>query len=168
MPTIIKTFAVILIAFAGCNGKNNKPAVSETKTDIELSNVILSDLEDASIDLVQFKGRTVFINFWATWCKPCIEEMPSIRNLMEQMKGENIVFLFASEETSTQIKRFKEKTGFDFPFVRVENLEELNIMALPTTYIFDPSGKLAISETGFRIWDDSSSIIQIKNIIHSK
>lgn len=153
--------------FSACNN-DSSAELNSGESSMNISAVRLSSLTGESLEWKEYEGKTVFINFWATWCKPCVEEMPSIRNLMNKMKDENIRFLFASDETPEQISRFRERSGFDFPFVRVENLEELNIMALPTTFIFTASGKLAYSEMGFRQWDDNKNITIIQNIISSE
>ena len=152
---------IALIVFAGvisCNGKKYNQPVSQKEDKVQLSKIILSDLKGNQVNLEQYKGKTIFINFWATWCKPCIKEMPSIQKAMEILKGKNIEFLFASDETNEQIEKFKANNEYNFNYVKVENATALNIMALPTTFIFDPEGKLVFSEMGFRQWDDKSNI----------
>ena len=110
-----------------------------------------------------YKNKIVFINFWATWCKPCIQEMPTIAKAMEQLKDEDVVFLFPSNESVDLIQGFKERRSFDFNYVQAQNMEALNIMALPTTFIFDKSGKLQFSEAGFRDWSKPENIFLITN-----
>ncbi len=162
MKPMYKIALVLLIGIWGCNGGiKNQP-------DFEIDKIQLTDLKDQPLDLKQYFGKTIFINFWATWCKPCLAEMPSIQSAMEKLKEENIEFLFASDETKEQIENFKANYEYNFNYVRVENLEELNIMALPTTFIFDADGKLVFSEMGFRQWDDEKSINLILNIAKSK
>ncbi len=130
--------------------------------------IVLTDLSGNTFDLDSYKGKTVFINFWATWCKPCIQEMPTLAIAQEKFKNENIVFLYASNEEPEQIEKFQKKHPYDFHYVRVENLEELNIQALPTTYIFNADGKLKFSEAGLRIWDSTENIELISNIINNE
>ncbi len=128
--------------------------------------IVLTDLSGKTLSLDSYKGKTVFINFWATWCKPCIQEMPTLAIAQEKFKNDNIVFLFASNEESDQIEKFQKKHSYDFHYVRVENFEELNIHALPTTYIFNSEGKLKFSESGFRTWDSAENIELISNIVN--
>lgn len=123
----------------------------------------LTDLHDQPIDFEKYKGKTVFINFWATWCKPCREEMPSIQEAMKILKNEKIEFFFASDETTEQIEEFKTAHEYSFNYVKVESLSELNIMGLPTTFIFNPNGELIFSEMGYRKWDDKANIDLILN-----
>lgn len=157
--THIKFLTVFSIAalFMGCTSKT-KNSTEESANAITLESIQLTSLTGEAIDMDEFKNKTVFINFWATWCKPCIQEMPTIEKAQEQLRGKNVVFLLASNESIDQIENFKNKRKFQFRFVRVKNLEAQNIQALPTTYIFDEKGKLVFAEAGFRVWDTPENI----------
>jgi thiol-disulfide isomerase/thioredoxin len=144
-------------------------STSDKKSDSnDRDDIVLTDLSGKTLDLDSHKGKVVFINFWATWCKPCIQEMPTLAIAQEKFKNENIVFLFASNEEPDQIEKFQKKHPYNFDYVRVENLEALNIQALPTTYIFDSEGKLKFSEAGLRAWDSVENIELISNIINNE
>ncbi|MDZ4716036.1 MAG: TlpA disulfide reductase family protein [Cytophagales bacterium] len=125
----------------------------------------LHELDGQSIDLASFRGKAVVINVWATWCKPCILEMPTFARAMKEMKSQPVVFLFASNEEPDLIRKFAEKNTYDFHYVHLENLEELGIQALPTTFIFSPQGKLSFKESGFRTWDDPKNLELIQTIM---
>jgi thiol-disulfide isomerase/thioredoxin len=152
---------VILIALSACSGNSN-----DSKDEISITDIKLKELNDQPIDLTQYEGKTVFINFWATWCKPCIQEMPTIAAAQEKLKNENIIFLFASNEEPDQIESFSKKHAYPFHYVHLENMEALNIQALPTTYVFNPEGKMKFSENGFRNWDDPTNIELITKIVN--
>ena len=128
----------------------------------------LTDLHDQQIDWGKYKGKTVFINFWATWCKPCREEMPSIQEAIKILRDENVEFLFASDESTEQIGEFKDAHDYSFNYVKIQSLSELNIMGLPTTFIFNPDGELIFSEMGYRKWNDKSNIDLILNKAEQK
>lgn len=154
-------FCLILVALTSCSqGNKNQSGTND------INKVKLKDLNDKEIDSDQFRGKTVFINFWATWCKPCLQEMPSIESAQAKLKGENVVFLLASNEEVDQIESFIKKHDYTFQYVLLENMEKLNIQALPTTYIFNSEGELKFSETGSRKWDDSTSLNLITTIIN--
>lgn len=161
-------FFAMVIGFSSCQDrtKEKKPITSEKKNAI--TDVVLTDLNNQPINLEQLKGKTVFINFWATWCKPCIQEMPSIKSAQDILIKKGVVFLFASNETQDQIIEFKNDHSYDFNYVRIVNMEELNIDALPTTYIFNPKGELVYSEIGFRKWDSPTNIEMISKINDQK
>lgn len=159
---------ILLMGISSCNepvsNKNTQP-IDDQKT---IATIKLTDLNGQSISLDQFKGRTVFINFWATWCKPCLKEMPSIEKAQKILSKNGVVFLLASDETPDQIKEFKQHYQFDLNFVRLANMEELGMDGLPTTYIYNPKGENVFAETGYRKWDDSSNIEMIMKINNQK
>jgi thiol-disulfide isomerase/thioredoxin len=147
-----------ILVFHGCSSKKKQPGV------ISLEDIKLSALSGEHLDMDKFKNKTVFINFWATWCKPCIREMPTIENAQNLLKDEEVVFLLASNEDTDVIEKFSKKHSYEFRYVKLENMEELNIMALPTTFIFNPDGVLKFSETGYRMWDEPANIDLISKI----
>lgn len=168
MSAFLKTLGLSLIVLVACNeNKDSQPATS-TETRINISQIKLTELNGQLIDPGQYKGKTLFINFWATWCKPCLREMPSIQRLMEKLKDEEIVFLFASDESPEQVESFKTTHTYPFHYVRVENSADLNILALPATFIFDAEGELVFSDMGAREWDDTSNLDFILKIVKQK
>ncbi len=171
MKTIHTLSLVLLIAIVGCReaAKEKKdtlhPAAS---TETTINKIQLTDLKNRGINMKQYKGKTVFVNFWATWCKPCIAEMPSIQKLQTRLKDENVIFLLASNEDINEIEGFKNDNKYTFHYTRLINMEALNIQAIPTTHIYNPDGQLVFSETGSRNWDDIDNIHMILKIINPK
>ncbi len=165
MNLIYKIAIILIIAIVSCKGKVKNQPVTSTKPEID--RLKLTDLNNRPIDLGQYRGKALFINFWATWCKPCIAEMPSIQRAQDILENENIVFLLASNETAEQIQKFKNEHEYSFTYVRTENPEELNIMAMPTTFIFSPESKLVFSEMGIRKWDGTENLEIIRKILRS-
>ena len=166
MNLLYRLSFIVLIAAISCNEKGNGKKVESkvsTKASSEFDKIRITELNNNPIDLSKYKGKTIFINFWATWCKPCIQELPFIQKAMDKVKNEEVVFLFASNEAVDEIESFKKNHSYDFHYVRLENLEELNIMTLPTTYIFNPDGELVFSEMGYRKWDTKSNVELIIN-----
>lgn len=147
---------LLFFLLSGCSG--NK--------DSEISGIELRELNGQVIDLTKYEGKTVFINFWATWCKPCIQEMPTIASAQEKLQNDNVVFLLASNEEPDQIEKFMKRHQYDFHYVHLENMEALNIQALPTTFIYNAEGQLKFSETGFRMWDEQENIDLITKIVN--
>jgi thiol-disulfide isomerase/thioredoxin len=152
-------FVITLFLFLGCNTPHESSVISEIK---------LKDLEGNAVSLQEFKGKVVFLNFWATWCGPCVREMPAIENAQKHFKDEPIVFLLSSSESIDKIKRFKEKKAYDFHYLQLDmGMEQLNIYSLPTTYVFNRKGKLILNETGARMWDNDKNLEELKKIIEN-
>ena len=141
---------VLLFGLLGCNGESKDKTIPVIRQDREFDKVKLTDLKRRPIELKQYEGKTVFINFWATWCKPCIEEMPSIEKVQNILKNEDLVFFLASGESAEEIDAFRNAHDYKFNYARIENSEELGIQVLPTTFIFNPEGKLVFSDAGNR------------------
>ena len=168
MRVYSKLSLLILLGTFACMDEGKQQSNGNTPLLMRIQDVKFTDLKQQPVDMKQYEGRTVFINFWATWCKPCLEEMPTIQKAKEILKNEQIEFLFASDETPEQIEEFRALHEYPFNYFRVDNIEELNIMSLPATFIFDTAGKLAFSETGYRKWDDKTNIDLILKISKPK
>jgi thiol-disulfide isomerase/thioredoxin len=156
MRISVKIIAVILLITVGCKPAQDGSIASKMR---------LTELNGEAIDLGKYKGKTVFINVWATWCGSCVQEMPSIRHAQSVLQNKNIEFLFASNEGKERIESFESERQLGLHYVQLENLEEMNIMALPTTYVLNANGEVVFSESGFRKWDDESNIQLLNEII---
>lgn len=168
MNKFSKLWLLFLIGISACKdaSKEKPDAVESLQTTID--KVKLISFTGQSIDMKQYKGKAVFINFWATWCKPCLEEMPSIAKAQRILENENVTFLMVSAESIEEIEMFRTNHDYKFNYARVENSEELNILALPTTFIFNPHGELIFSEMGSRKWDGKTNIDLILKIAKPK
>lgn len=151
---------IVLVTLWSCN----TPKESSEQD----SNIELTTLDGEPINLGDMKGKVVFVNIWATWCKPCIEEMPSIANAKKMLDGKPIEFLFASDEDAKRVRSFGQKRGLDLNFVTINNLTELGVQALPTTIIIDTTGKTVFNEVGYRQWDDAANIEFLTKLIESR
>lgn len=163
---IKKILPILLITLLWGCGSKNKSQKAETESNTSINSILLTDLKGNRIDLSAYQDKIIFINFWATWCAPCVREMPSLQKMQESFNQQNIVFFFASDEPLNRIKNFQEKKQFDLNFVHLEtSLENLNIMALPTTIIIDGEGNELFRETGSRDWSSEKTIKKIKSLI---
>jgi thiol-disulfide isomerase/thioredoxin len=115
---------------------------------------VLSDLDGNTVPFSSFRGKTVFLSIWATWCPPCRAEMPNIQRLHDKY-GERLVLVLASQEDTGSLERFLEDNGFDLPVYRlVENLPAtLEVNSLPTTFLITAEGRIAVRKTGAARWD---------------
>jgi thiol-disulfide isomerase/thioredoxin len=114
-------------------------------------------LEKNNQDQVKFsdyKGKVILINFWATWCPPCIAELPSLQLLYDDYQ-DNIVFLFVSEEDRVSVNGFLDKKKFSLPVYRPLSPTPLPLdgRTLPTTYLIDKEGNIVISKVGAADWN---------------
>jgi peroxiredoxin len=131
----------------------------------------LPDLEGKARRLSDYRGKVVFLNFWATWCKPCKEEMPSMEILWENFKSEDFVMLAISMDrvtTKKDIPSFIESMKLTFPILtdswgQTDKLYKL--MGVPETYIIDQDGVLREKVIGPRDWTDKASLATIVQLV---
>ena len=116
---------------------------------------ILKDVNGNIHEFSQFKGKTIFVNFWATWCPPCIAEMPDIHNLYKKI-GDKVVFVMISvDDTIETANSFVEKKEFDFPIYSLATKlpSEYQTSSIPTTYVISPQGEIVVEEHGLSKYD---------------
>ncbi len=120
----------------------------------------LSDVAGNPIHFSEFKGQTVFMNFWATWCPPCVAEMPDIENLYEK-KGIDVAFVMISlDEDRQKAIEFVARKGFDMPVYFLESglPKVYNPTSIPTTYVISPDGKIVVTRHGMAKYNTDSFI----------
>ena len=145
------------------NNKNNDDEASMpnlTKADLNLK---LIDAEGKTRSLEEFKGKVIFLNFWATWCPPCIAEMPSIDKLHEEM-GDEVAFVMLSfDDDFEKAKAFDKRKGYDLPiYAPASDLPAMyQSSSLPTTYVIDSRGNLALTHKGMADYDN----VEFKNFL---
>ncbi|MDR2588878.1 MAG: TlpA family protein disulfide reductase [Spirochaetales bacterium] len=109
--------------------------------------------------LSSLKGKIVLLNFWATWCPPCREEMPSMETLYNKFKNEGLEFLTVtvdSKDAEEEVKAFMRSLRLSFP-VALDPPGKVfalyNVRSIPTTYIVDRNGNIVAGAVGSRNWN---------------
>lgn len=116
-------------------------------------------LKDENGDIVSFgkyRGKTVFLNLWATWCPPCVAEMPDINNLYGKIDSEKIAFVMISRDQDFgKAMKFVSKKSYDFPiFSEVSRLPPVfQTNTIPTTFVISPQGKIVVKKSGMASYD---------------
>ncbi len=113
----------------------------EDREQIADYNWTLENTDRERIDFSEYKGEVIIINYWATWCPPCIAEMPSFQELHEDY-GDKVSFFFISGEQHTTTTNFLNKKGLELPSYRMlsKDPKPLGGYSLPTTYVIDKDG----------------------------
>ena len=113
-------------------------------------------LENENINLKDLNGKVVFINYWATWCAPCIAEMPSIQKLYNDYKNK-ITFIFITSDPKDKIVDFYKKNNYNLPTYGLGSKppDEIYSQTLPTTFILDKTTKVTIKEKGALNWNSN-------------
>jgi len=163
MTLLKRSLLLIILAFVSCASPKQD---TEKELPAELIDRIeLTDLEGGAISLDDFKGKTVFLNYWATWCRPCIAEMPDIDEAAKILGEEDFVFIAASDESVDKIKKYITTIDYSFQFVKLNSsVFDLEIMALPTTMIINKQGEIIYNEVGARKWNSETEINKLREM----
>jgi len=112
----------------------------------------LMDMQGNEHRLSGYRGKWVVVNFWATWCPPCLTEMPDLVSLHNAHKDKDLVVIgVAMDSTRASVTEFVDKLGVTFPIVfgNYKLAAQIgNVQALPTTFLFDPTGKAVGRQEG--------------------
>ena len=134
---------------------------------IDFNQLELKNTEGQVVKLSDYKGKVLFINFWETWCGPCVQEMPTIESARLQTDSTQIVFITIAEEDPALIKAFKDRHDFHFNyFISAKKFSDLGVNTYPTTYVIDKHGKIALTKIGGVEWSHPQNIDVLKDIIN--
>lgn len=124
-----------------------------------------------SADLKKYRGKYVLINFWATWCSPCVSEMPSLDKMAARTQRDNLVVIAVSEDEggSAEAQPFTKKLGLKYITLlydpKKKGFKELGLKGLPTTFIVNPQGEIIATIEGAASWHEGPLFEQIMTII---
>lgn len=123
----------------------------------------LEDMQGNKVSLSDFKGKVVVVNFWATWCPPCIEEMPSMEKLHQKFKGDDFVLLAVNAEENSRplVERFLKKNPYTFPVLLDQDAkvqQMYGVYRFPETIIINRQGEIVTKVLGGRDWMDEEIV----------
>ena len=160
------TIAVIFIFFI--NGVSAEQSLTSLPDPKMAANFTLLDMDGINHQLSDYRGKTVIINFWATWCPPCREEMPSMERAWNKIKDQNIAMLAINVgEDEDTIFTFTADYPASFTLLLDTSgtmIEQWPVQGLPTTFVVSPDGRLVYRAIGGREWDDDKLLDQIRKL----
>lgn len=173
----IKTLKLIplllLLLFISCSSSQE---ADSRKQKVEIGkkapDFTLTDTTGKSWSLAALKGSVVFLNFWATWCPPCREEMPSMERLRQKMSGEKLVMLtILSNDNPAAATSLAEKIGFHFPILLDPEstvAKSYGLTGVPETFIIDTGSVLRRVFIGGHPWDSPAAIEMLREYLPAK
>jgi len=124
-----------------------------------------------AVRLEDFQGQVIFLNFWATWCLPCREEMPAMERLYRKLKAKGFVVLAVSidaEGSEAAVVAFLREHGLTYPVALDPTMEVARlytVRALPSTYLIDRKGRIAAMALGAREWDGPEAVALMEALL---
>lgn len=138
----------------------------EDRTVVSDTNWKLISENGTALNFTETKGKVVFINFWATWCPPCIAEMPSLQELYNDY-NDKVIFLFITNDEFETVENFKIKRDFDFEVFNPKSVtpSELQTGTIPRTFIINKNGEIVVDESGAVDWNSNKVRRQLDQLL---
>jgi peroxiredoxin len=131
--------------------------------------VLLKDVNGAEIDISDFRGNIVFLNFWATWCPSCVTEMPSMEELHRKFKEKDFAVVAVSiQDSAAAVKRFFKQNQLTYTALldsAGKTVPGFGIRAIPTTLLLDKSGRIFGRIMGPREWGSRESVAMFQQLL---
>jgi thiol-disulfide isomerase/thioredoxin len=165
LPLILTATVIVLFVIE----HQSSPRIA--KVGALVPEIELTDSQEKKLKLSELKGTVVFVNFWASWCQPCIDEIPSIEVLYRYLSGNSnfkmITILYQDDEN--RASRYMKQQGYTFPVYRDLDgsaVKRFGITGVPETYIIDKKGILRDKVVGPLEWDTQPVIQSFLNLIN--
>ena len=128
-----------------------------------------NDMEGKAVDLKRLHGRVLVVNFWATWCEPCRDEMPSLQRLREKLDGKSFDVLAVNYgESREKVSQFLGKEKVALPVLldpEMETAKAWGVGGLPMTFLIDAKGRVRYSVFGERDWNGGESLALVEKLL---
>ena len=165
---MLKILFIFIIFFYHANANDKSELIiHKAPKAIKISNIY--DSNDKIVDIFHGKKKFTILNFWATWCAPCVKEIPDLLNIQITQKEKfNVFFVSVGFTSANDIKKFKEKHKFkNMKVLYDKNLEfskGLEINTIPTTIIIDNQQKEIVKATGYIDWNTKKQLELLENL----
>ena len=132
--------------------------------------LVLQDLQGRQVNLKDYRGKVVLLNFWASWCPPCVHEIPSMVKLKKQLKGQPFEILAVNlAEEKPAIEAFLQQHPVNFPILLDPNgtvVKDWKVFAYPSTYLIDKKGKIRYALFGGYDWSSPEALKTVKSLLN--
>lgn len=135
--------------------------VSDKDFDVDLKGINVP-----STNLKTLKNKTLFLNFWGTWCAPCRKEWPTIQAMYDTRKDKMNFALIAMQDQEEKVREYLKENNYNVPVYIAESPISESILpkSFPTTFILDKNGRILLKEDAYKDWNSESSLQFIDNV----
>ena len=168
--TVMATLGLLLLGKAAIAAQDLFEAMGMAKLPEQAApDFTLSNVGEQQVSLRQYRGKVVLLNFWATWCIPCREEMPGLEQLHQTFQQQDFVILAINlKEGAEQVKTFFQKRTLSFPALLDQNgavFRDYSVAGMPTTYLIGRDGRLLARSVGGRDWTRAEAQALIRDLV---
>ncbi len=135
----------------------------KTVPSLEQDSIIVIDSANVQHKLSELTRGATVVHFYASWCGPCLRELPEIKAFMETPLGSQINFVFITEDREDQVKTFHDRYGFNI--YRVNKLKDANVYSIPVTYLLNEKHEIVKSDLGSWDWNQENLKSEISTLI---
>jgi thiol-disulfide isomerase/thioredoxin len=156
--TILLGYALLTGRFAARPPEATPPERSEMRVQGNVDRAWrIRSLDGKEVSFAEFEGKVVFLNFWATWCGPCVHELPSIEKLRDSINDDRVAFVLISFEAPDVVRDFAKKKNLKLPVYTARGMPP-SVFArarsvIPVTYVLDRKGQVVTQQVGSADWD---------------
>jgi len=169
---LVKKSAAVLLWLCLCQSLVSLAGELEAYPDVAPAPPLaLMDLGNKRHDLDQYRGRVVLVNFWATWCPPCLVEMPAMQRLKDNFPGTTFTILAVNvKETREKAWRFRQLVNVDFTVLldkAGKAADDWSVSMYPTSYLIDKTGRIRYVAYGTPAWESAAVKQLIQTLLES-
>jgi peroxiredoxin len=171
---VMRLMCALAIAFLATDAARaaNAPKALAPWTGGTTPALTLKDIAGVVHDLARYRGKVVVINFWATWCEPCREEMPSLQRLRARLPEKSFAVLAINvDEPEARVRRFLEETRLDVPVLLDPNktaTRAWGVRVMPTTFVIAPDGRIRYRLLGEADWSTDAMVATLTELMNGK
>ena len=164
---------LFFIAGAALITSLNAAELKAVESEVATPSLKLESLKGEELDLKDFEGKVVLVQFWATYCTPCRKEMPSMNNLIKKLEESKTPFEILAVnmgETKDEVQKFVDEVKPEFTILmdkKGENVQAWNVFAAPSNFVIGPKGKIRYTLYGGVDWDADEIVTTIQELAKS-
>lgn len=133
---------------------------------VDMPSISLTDLSGHKVSLQSYSGKPLFVNFFATWCGPCINEIPELVDLKTKLSDKNLAIVCISDESIEKLEKVEARSGGQLIFLHSEtSLHDIGVYTYPTNYIYNAKGRKVYNKVNPDHWSDPILIEKIKRLL---
>lgn len=140
---------------------------SEERKSLDLSGTFKT-LDGRDVSMENFRKKVLFLNVWATWCGPCLQEMPEMASLYQKLAHQGLSMIAVTDENSQTVREFLKRNPYPFPiWLDPDNVlaERFGIQVIPETFVVDGQGRLALRRTGSHRWASQGVLQSFRDLL---